>query len=162
MSGRERPEHQGLRVPPHVPSKLVRDFDYFKLEAIDDDIHLAWRRLQEGPAFFYTPHNGGHWVATRAEDIEAIFLDPVHFSSREATIPVEGKPVRLPLLEVDPPEHTAWRQLLIPLFSPKAIGAILLEEWLKRIPDFWIKPGDRVEVRSGKVNAISRLPLAWQ
>ena len=39
---------------------------------------------------------------------------------------------------------------------------VLLEEWLPRIPDFWIKPGDRVEVKSGKVNAISRLPLAWQ
>jgi cytochrome P450 len=38
---------------------------------------------------------------------------------------------------------------------------ILLEEWLALIPDFWVKPGDRVEVRSGKVNAISRLPLAW-
>jgi len=39
---------------------------------------------------------------------------------------------------------------------------ILLDEWLPRIPDFWIKPGDRVEVKSGKVNAISRLPLTWQ
>lgn len=30
-----------------------------------------------------------------------------------------------------------------------------------RIPEFWMEPGDRVAVRSGEVNAISRLPLAW-
>jgi cytochrome P450 len=111
-------------VPSHVPDELVRDFDYFAIEAVAGDVHLAWRQLQEGPPIFYTPRNGGHWVATRADDIEAMFTDPVRFSSREATIPPTGKPVRLPLLEVDPPDHNAWRQLLIPLFSPKAIGAI--------------------------------------
>jgi cytochrome P450 len=111
-------------VPTHVPVELVRDFDYFAIDAPDGDVHLGWRRLQDGPPIFYTPHNGGHWVATRADDLETMFLDPARFSSREATIPRAGKPVSLPLLEVDPPEHNAWRQLLIPLFSPKAIGAI--------------------------------------
>jgi cytochrome P450 len=38
---------------------------------------------------------------------------------------------------------------------------ILLDEWLPRIPDFWIKPGECV-VRSGTVNAITRLPLVWR
>lgn len=131
-----------VTVPGHVPAELVRDFDFFAIEPIDGDIHLGWRRLQEGPPLFYTPRNGGHWVATRAEDIEAMFLDWEHFSSREATLPPEGKPVRLPLLEVDPPQHAAWRQLLVPLFSPKAIAAIaptarrltieLIEQFLPR------------------------------
>src|SRR6476620_329997 len=116
---------QGLPgVPDHVPPALVRDFDYFRIDALEDDIHLGWRALQQGPRIFFTPRNGGHWVATRAEDIEAMFLDHATFSSREATIPPEGKPVHLPLLEVDPPDHAAWRQLLVPLFSPKAIGAM--------------------------------------
>ena len=38
---------------------------------------------------------------------------------------------------------------------------ILLEEWLPRIPEFQIKPGETPRVRSGKVNALSYLPLQW-
>jgi cytochrome P450 len=114
----------GWEVPAHVPADLVRDFDYFAVDAVDGDIHLGWRRLQDGPRIFYTPRNGGHWVVTRAADLEAIFCDAARFSSREATIPPAGKPVRLPLLEWDPPGHQAWRQLLVPLFSPRAIGEI--------------------------------------
>ena len=35
----------------------------------DTDVHLAWRALQQaGPDIFWTPRNGGHWIATRAED----------------------------------------------------------------------------------------------
>lgn len=39
---------------------------------------------------------------------------------------------------------------------------VMIEEWLARIPEFWIKPGEQVKVRSGKVNAISHLPLQWE
>lgn len=38
---------------------------------------------------------------------------------------------------------------------------IFLEEWLKRIPDFRIKPGARVETSSGMVNGVLSLPLVW-
>lgn len=39
--------------------------------------------------------------------------------------------------------------------------AIFLEEWLKRIPDFRIKPGAKVEFASGSVNGVLSLPLEW-
>ncbi len=125
----ESPVHEKLdlpggSVPEHVPADLVRDFDFFAVTPIDGDVHLGWRRLQDGPRIFYTPRNGGHWVATRATDLEAMFGDPERFSSREATIPPAGKPIRIPLLEFDPPDHGAWRQLLIPLFSPRAVGKV--------------------------------------
>ncbi|MCC0057603.1 MAG: cytochrome P450 [Rhodobiaceae bacterium] len=38
---------------------------------------------------------------------------------------------------------------------------ILLEEWLKRIPDFAIAPGKDVKVQSGRTNAVVELPLIW-
>jgi cytochrome P450 len=38
---------------------------------------------------------------------------------------------------------------------------IFLEEWLKRIPDFEIAPGAKVESSSGGVDAVDRLPLRW-
>lgn len=39
--------------------------------------------------------------------------------------------------------------------------AIFLEEWLKRIPDFRLKPGQRPTFASGSVNGVLKLPLKW-
>ena len=38
---------------------------------------------------------------------------------------------------------------------------IFLEEWLKRIPHFTIKPGDEPVTANGAVMGVLRLPLAW-
>ena len=38
---------------------------------------------------------------------------------------------------------------------------ITLEEWLPRIPDFEIAPGERVEMQGGIVGCVTRLPLRW-
>ena len=109
-------------IPDHIPGELVRDFDYFNIEPVDGDIHLGWKKWQdEAPEIFWTPHSGGHWVATRGADIETMFNDPVRFSSIVANIPKDAKPFRLPLLEYDPPEHQGHKALLAPLFSPPAI-----------------------------------------
>ncbi|MGE0388456.1 MAG: cytochrome P450 [Gammaproteobacteria bacterium] len=109
-------------IPAHVPRALVRDFDYFAIQPVDGDIHLGWKRRQdESPDIFWTPRNGGHWVVTRGADIRAIFTDPGRFSSIVANIPADSKPFRLPLLEYDPPEHTAYRRLLAPVFTPRAL-----------------------------------------
>ncbi len=38
---------------------------------------------------------------------------------------------------------------------------ILLEEWLKRIPEFSVAPGEEVKVQSGRANSVTYLPLVW-
>jgi cytochrome P450 len=38
---------------------------------------------------------------------------------------------------------------------------VFMEEWLKRIPDFRIKPGDKPKLESGLVNCVHYLPLVW-
>jgi len=38
---------------------------------------------------------------------------------------------------------------------------VFLEEWLKRIPEFSVKPGARIEVRARTVATITSLPLVW-
>jgi cytochrome P450 len=38
---------------------------------------------------------------------------------------------------------------------------IFLEEWLKRIPHFTLKPGDEPVTANGAVMGVIRLPLAW-
>jgi cytochrome P450 len=39
---------------------------------------------------------------------------------------------------------------------------ILLEEWLKRIPEFAVKPGTRAKMQSGRANTVTELFLSWQ
>ncbi|AKT37808.1 cytochrome P450 [Chondromyces crocatus] len=114
-------------VPAHVPVDLVVDLDVFHPAGMEDDLHLAWRKVQvSGPDIFWTPRNGGHWVATRAEDIVVIQTDHERFSHRDVSIPTarpKGAPTALPV-ELDPPQHGAYRGLISPAFSIRAVGAM--------------------------------------
>ena len=38
---------------------------------------------------------------------------------------------------------------------------IALQEWLKRIPSFSVKPGTQIEYRPGGVIGPEHLPLVW-
>lgn len=44
-------------APAHVPRELVRDFNYFTQQPVGGEIHLAWKRLHEGPEIFWTPQD---------------------------------------------------------------------------------------------------------
>jgi cytochrome P450 len=39
---------------------------------------------------------------------------------------------------------------------------VLLQEWLPRIPDFWIADPAAVIVKSGRINGVKALPLRWK
>ena len=60
--------------PNHVPAELVVDFDYFNPPHLQEiGLQLAYKRLRErAPRIFWTGRNGGHWVVTRASEIEAV------------------------------------------------------------------------------------------
>ena len=87
-------------VPVHVPPELVVDFDFCHPAGAEEDVHLAWHRLHSGPAIVWSPYHGGHWIATRAEDIEHIQRDYEHFSHANGiSLPMGIKPVRYVPLE---------------------------------------------------------------
>ncbi len=115
------------RAPAHVPERLIFDFDVYNAAGPDQDFHLAIKRLHDPgvPEVFWTPRHGGHWVLTRGEDIHKAFADYDHFSSHALTVPRSTAPA-VPLYPIflDPPEHTKYRALLNPWFSPKAIAAV--------------------------------------
>jgi len=96
--------------PPHVPPALVVDFDFMRPGPEGGDPFEAW-----------TPRNGGHWLATRGEDIPVILKDHGRFSSRRVFIGLNDRPRGVPL-EYDPPEHSPLRNLLIPAFTPKSVA----------------------------------------
>ncbi|MBV9996747.1 MAG: cytochrome P450 [Caulobacteraceae bacterium] len=112
-------------VPAHVPPELVVDFDMFAPPGVEEDVQLAWRRLHDiAPDVFWTPRNGGHWIATRAEDIETIQIDYDRFSHRNHVIPMQPRHFPSLPLGVDPPRHGPYRKLIARAFLPKEVDRL--------------------------------------
>lgn len=112
-------------IPENVPADRVVDFDFFALDQLGkDDIQLAWATLHDGPDIVWTPHNGGHWIATRGEDIDVMQVDYEHFSHKNFNLPrSEMDQYSLPL-GLDPPHHTPFRKSIMPAFGPRMIKAL--------------------------------------
>ena len=110
--------------PAHVPAHLVVDFDYRSFPGHDSDVHLAWKKLHDGPDIFWSPRHGGYWVATRAADIDVMQTDHERFSHQHITVPPNvGFPPLAPL-EFDPPAHGPLRALISPAFGPRPMQEI--------------------------------------
>ncbi len=109
-------------VPGHVPADRVFDFDIYADPRVTDEVQASYAAaIADAPDIFYTPRNGGHWMVKRIEGISEIVKNPEVFSVREMQIPrVPDPPFFIPL-SLDPPENVPYRQILMPLFSPKAV-----------------------------------------
>ncbi|MFP6850454.1 MAG: cytochrome P450 [Pseudomonas sp.] len=114
-------------IPAHVPPELVKVFDF--RTGLGDDPHATVGALHQGPPIIYSPvhHNElpnspGTWIPLRAADIRAVLQDPATFSSDIGR--AKSRELTLIPLELDPPEHTKYRALMNPLFSPKKIQAL--------------------------------------
>ena len=78
-------------VPSHVPPERIRDVDLYNLPGAHEDVHLAWKKIQdEAPAVFFTPRYGGYWVITRADILDQVWPDFEGFSSRSIATPARS------------------------------------------------------------------------
>jgi len=112
-------------VPDHIPSRLVVDFDIYNVPGGAEDAQRAYAAFQQaGPDLFWTPRNGGHWVATRAADIELMLRDWQTFSSKRVFLPRDDTAPRTLPLESDAPMHTDMRKPLSRGLFPKAVDAM--------------------------------------
>ncbi|MBO9376231.1 cytochrome P450 [Sphingomonas histidinilytica] len=111
--------------PEHVPAELVRDFDLYDISGAAEDIQAAYRAIQQAsPDIFWTPHNGGHWVATRGEDIVEMQRDYNRFSHQHIVLPpMPDAPRQIPL-EMDPPEHARYRRPLMQALLPSIVSEL--------------------------------------
>ncbi len=117
-------------VPPHVPPELVRRFDidfrgpldelFPRLDALRSEARAMW--LEIG----LPQIGGGAWFFTQEADIRAGLQNPELFG-QSARRP--GEPQALPI-RLDPPEHSRYRRLLTPLFSPGVVG--LMEDSIRQ------------------------------
>ena len=90
--------------------------DYYSLPMAADR-GVGWKTLRDaGPVVFMN----GFYYLTRREDVLAALRNPKVFSSRLALQPPGYLPV-VPLA-FDPPEHTRYRKILQPYFSPHALS----------------------------------------
>jgi len=82
------------------------------------DRGAGWKVLRDaGPVVFM---NGSYYL-TRREDVLAALRNPNVFSSRLALQP-PGTPFPVVPLAFDPPEHTRYRKILQPYFSPHGLS----------------------------------------
>jgi len=114
-------------TPSDIPDRLVADVDIFNLDGFQNDVQLAWHRLQQTyPDIFWTTKNGGHWIATRAVDIRHIQSEHRFFSNSQIFIPATQLPSQLVPLNLDPPEHGPFRAIFAPAFTPSALDVLEL------------------------------------
>lgn len=102
-----------------VPAELQTDFDPYNPEMaapVDRFQEVVSELSKTGPMHFSNKH-GGFWVVTGYPEIQQVFRDAETFSSWPNNLVPHGAGKFLPL-ELDPPEHTAYRQALQPLFNP--------------------------------------------
>ncbi|MGH6696216.1 cytochrome P450 [Sphingopyxis sp.] len=119
-------------VPDHVPQDLVVPYDFVAGENMQSCPHAMLARLQQGPRLFFNSSGQnpdgsmGFWVPTRAEDLRHILQHPDIYSSHQIArySSLLGESWPLIPAEVDPPDHTAYRKFLNPLFSPSAVKAM--------------------------------------
>ncbi|BBZ43751.1 cytochrome P450 [Mycobacterium parmense] len=82
------------------------------------DRGLGWKTLRDaGPVVFMN----GHYYLTRREDVLSALRSPNLFSAHLA-LQTPGNPVPVVPLAFDPPEHTRYRRILEPHFSPQAVS----------------------------------------
>lgn len=80
--------------------------------------------FREKHRVFYSTCYGGFWVFTRFEDIRAILQDPDTFGQHADGLPRNPyTKTHIPLM-LDPPEHTAYRKLMTPIFAPRMIAKL--------------------------------------
>jgi cytochrome P450 len=114
------------RVTPATDiEQLASTFHVFDPDYADDPEATLGRLRAECPVA-RSELFGGYWVLTRYADIKRALADPETFSSSSPIIPrLEAEeflgsiPVTL-----DPPEHTGYRRILAPLFSPKRLAGL--------------------------------------
>jgi cytochrome P450 len=122
------------QIPPHVPKELIRTSGIPTGEAFLAGPHNFMARMhQDFPPIFYDVGDYGNaWQFIKHEDALFALRHWEHFSNEGAT-PFPRDPndyfYFIPI-EIDPPHHRKYRNIVDPLFSPK--GVLKLEGLIRQ------------------------------
>lgn len=108
-------------VPPHVPPNLVRQVDLEFKASVDELFSRLDPLRSEARALWLSiglPRFGGSaWFFTQEADIRAGLQNSELFGQSPSEL-------QAMLISLNPPEHTRYRRLLTPMFSPGAVGTM--------------------------------------
>lgn len=116
-----------------APGKSYRiDTDVFDPDTYLKGVpHDAWTKLRaECPVYFQDEPHGGYWAITRYEDIVRVSKDPATFSSWrggtniEDYAPEDLDNIRMLMVNMDPPQHRKFRNLVRTGFTPRMVRAM--------------------------------------
>jgi cytochrome P450 len=112
--------------PDHVPSELFWDNSFDAYTKHGSDPFAAATRLHDGPLLIWASdaaYGRPGWIATRHALIDEILADHEKFSAERPGMIGEmiGQPLKLNPIEIDPPDHHAYRRNLNPAFAPKVV-----------------------------------------
>ena len=119
-------DSETLHVPAHVPRARIVDLDVYALPGADADFLMAWKAVQDTApsSLVWTPHNAGHWIATRGPEIAAAYTDHESFSSRAVLVPRDrAEAFQVKPTTLDPPVHTPYRRLINAALTPAIVEA---------------------------------------
>lgn len=119
----------GRPAPDHVPEALLRKIDIFNDPILSTDPFGLLRRLRDEPPVVYNLHNplrGQSWLVTRASGIRRVMSNPDLFIAADQTgfSKLSGEDWRMVPIEVDPPQHGKFRQLMNPWVSPPEVAKL--------------------------------------
>jgi cytochrome P450 len=124
------------RIPSYVPENRVFKLNIYEDERLQGDLHEALTTLhRDAPSIFWTPENGGHWVITRYDLMDEVLRDPQRFSSSGNRSPNVPNAIPQIPINLDPPEHTYYRRILMRHFGTPAINKLVprIEHWARTL-----------------------------
>jgi len=98
------------------------DFDHRDPRWIENPYPI-WEELRRSCPIAHTERFLGAYFPSRYADVKAIAYDTEHFSSRRIIVRETRPPlIPAPPITSDPPAHRPAKQVLLPAFTPEAIG----------------------------------------
>ena len=140
-------QSRGPETAPTDAVPTVEGFDYESYPPLLADLWDGWDRFRDEHRVFRADFGPDPiWVFTRYEDVHEALQTPALFSNEAVQITHNVGEHRWIPLELDPPEHTKYRQLLTPWFTPQAVAVLepKIRGWCSELIDGFAGRG-RVE-----------------
>jgi cytochrome P450 len=103
--------------------RRLEEFD-FHGQALDD-IFADYREMHEHCPVGHSSKYGGFTFLAKLEDIFAAEQSPDVFAvAPSMLLPPFGTDVPMIPIDIDPPAHSAYRRILLPLFTPRALDEL--------------------------------------
>ncbi|MGV0714274.1 cytochrome P450 [Mycolicibacterium sp. XJ662] len=95
------------------------NFDHMTTTPDGECPYPVYQQLRADSPIGRSEHYGGFWVVTGYPECYEIIHRPDVFSSRRITFPAFPQDAPMIPIELDPPDHSLYRSLLAPVFSPR-------------------------------------------